>query len=263
MNYIKQLTGFFNRANADTQLTPTHISLYMALFQRWNLNRFKNPIVINREEIMLQSKIKSKATYHKCMKDLHKKQYLVYKPSFNPYEGSEVHFNDLSNETKKTQDTSSFDVQTTPINEPTKAVTSSKFNRTRLKNERTELNFEQAHLINYNKTFKNSNKTENNTTTKKNNEKTAVQKVDRFIPPTLEVVKQHFAEKQQPELEGERFFNYYQSNGWLVGGKTKMKNWKAATANWMLNSKSFSKSNNTLKPNQLHTTTQKNYAEPL
>ncbi|EKT3958386.1 transcriptional regulator, partial [Flavobacterium psychrophilum] len=64
MNYIKHLTGFFNRIALEKSLNPTHISLYLTLFQCWNVNRFKNPITISRDEMMKSSKIASKATYH-------------------------------------------------------------------------------------------------------------------------------------------------------------------------------------------------------
>ena len=70
MNYIKHLTGFFNRIALENSLNPTHISLYLSLFQCWNVNRFKNPITISRDEMMKGSKIASKATYHKCIKEL-------------------------------------------------------------------------------------------------------------------------------------------------------------------------------------------------
>ena len=48
MNYIKHLTGFFDKVVNDHTLNPTHISLYIALFQFWNCNRFRNPISISR-----------------------------------------------------------------------------------------------------------------------------------------------------------------------------------------------------------------------
>jgi leucyl/phenylalanyl-tRNA--protein transferase len=73
MNYIKHLSAFFNKIVQDTDLNPTHVSLYMALFQSWNLNRFQNPISITRNEVMRISKIFSKATYHKCVNELHQK----------------------------------------------------------------------------------------------------------------------------------------------------------------------------------------------
>ena len=78
MNYIKHLTGFFNKISNENAINPTHISLYLALFQCWNVNRFKNPTGISREEIMKASKINSKATYHKCMKELQALGFMEY-----------------------------------------------------------------------------------------------------------------------------------------------------------------------------------------
>lgn len=96
MNYIKHLTGFFERVVSDDRLNATHISLYMSLFQYWNVNRFKNPISISRSEIMRISKISAKGTYHKCMRELHGWGFVVYKPSYNPFKGSLVHLLDFS-----------------------------------------------------------------------------------------------------------------------------------------------------------------------
>lgn len=91
MNYIKHLTEFFDRAIQDQKLNPTHISLYIVLFHFWTTNHFQNPISITRGEVMHLSKIASKATYHKCIKELNDKGFLKYEPSFNPYKGSNVH----------------------------------------------------------------------------------------------------------------------------------------------------------------------------
>lgn len=90
MNYIKHLTGFFEKVATDKTLNPTHVSLYVALFQFWNFNRFRNPISISRDEVMRISKISSKATYHKCLKNLHSLGYINYQPSYNPFKGSHV-----------------------------------------------------------------------------------------------------------------------------------------------------------------------------
>jgi len=289
MNYIKHLTGFFNKSNQDQTITPTHISLYLALFQRWNLNRFKNPIIISREEMMLTAKIKSKATYHKCMRELHEKNYLIYKPSYNPYAGSEVILPDLSilentqpefepsqfnqeytslkNEPKKfnKSDTCSNNNNSTLTNEPTNP-------KNDMKNTSTVPNFEQTKLKNgqvdsqvyiNNKTNKNSNKTIGIPTQKKENNKTS--SLIKNVPPTLDLVKAYFLEKNISELEAEKFFNYYNSNGWLVGGKTPMKDWQAAIRNWILNLDKFNpkKETNNLNPKNLNVSNSKDYAEPL
>lgn len=52
----------------------------------------------------------------------------------------------------------------------------------------------------------------------------------RFVPPTLEEVKQFILEKQY-HVDAEKFWNFYESKGWYVG-KNKMKKWRAAVANW-------------------------------
>ncbi len=83
------------------------------------------------------------------------------------------------------------------------------------------------------------------------------------IPPDWENVLQFFNEKNATEIDAQKFYNHFQSNGWLVGGKSKMKNWKAAASNWMLNSHKFNQNKTNLQANQLHISNSKDYAEPL
>ena len=59
-----------------------------------------------------------------------------------------------------------------------------------------------------------------------------------FQKPTLEEVTAYCAERQRTKgdqkrkpVDPERFFDYYESNGWKVG-KNAMKDWKAAVRNW-------------------------------
>jgi hypothetical protein len=54
-----------------------------------------------------------------------------------------------------------------------------------------------------------------------------VNKKVKFIKPTIEDIKNEF-----PIFNAEHFFNYYESNGWMVG-RNKMKDWKATVKNWM------------------------------
>ena len=55
-----------------------------------------------------------------------------------------------------------------------------------------------------------------------------------FEKPTVEMVKLQFVKIGLPESEVERFWNYYESNGWRVG-RNPMKNWQAASINWRKN----------------------------
>jgi replication initiation and membrane attachment protein DnaB len=91
MSELKQLTNFFSAIKEDPRIGTTHISLYMALFQFYNVNRFQNPIKITRTTVMEVAKISGLATYHKCMKDLVEFGYIQYEPSFNPIISSQVY----------------------------------------------------------------------------------------------------------------------------------------------------------------------------
>jgi predicted phage replisome organizer len=60
------------------------------------------------------------------------------------------------------------------------------------------------------------------------------QKRKRFVPPTLEEVRSYCQERKN-NVNPEKFFDHYTSNGWMVG-RNKMKDWKAAVRTWERNS---------------------------
>lgn len=305
MNYIKHLTGFFEKVSADYDLNPTHISLYMAIFQLWNQNRFQNPISISRDELMRISKIASTATYHKCMKDLTEREYVIYKPSFNPFKGSILEVCNLDFYTKpvpkkelKKRTTKSKNDQV--IEQVDEQVTKQALNKHQTSSKHVPYinNINNTNIINLAKQEISKNEKKLNFTNsifdevqesdlkleleteikeeKKLREKKKKVEIEKS-KPTLEETQIYFLEKNFTEIEAQRFFNYFESNGWLVGGRTKMKDWKAAARNWMLNAKKFSKNENknttlssraqsresVLVPNHLHVTNQKNYGEAL
>ena len=275
MNYIKHLTGFFEKVAIDKTLNPTHVSLYIALFQFWNCNRFKNPISINRDEVMRISKISSKATYHKCLKNLHSLGYINYEPSYNPFKGSHVILFNFSEDLKPLPKS-----ERKPKNEPlielvseqalNKSCTSSEtgteqavvpsinyINNTNILNDKNVSNLEKLtknfeEINNFD--LKNENSKEEKSSAKK----------EEKLHPLIEEVKTYFQENNFPEQEAQKFFNYFKSVGWLVGGKTPMVDWQAAAQNWMINAPKFI--SNAEQPNrakQLNTTTDKDYSEPL
>jgi len=81
MNYIRHLHAFYQSIKKDDSLSALHVTLYLALFQYWNYNRFGNPFPVDRGGLMLLSKIKTKNSYHKCLKELHQKRFIIYHPS--------------------------------------------------------------------------------------------------------------------------------------------------------------------------------------
>jgi len=69
-----------------------------------------------------------------------------------------------------------------------------------------------------------------------NNIKEEIQSPKRFIKPTLEEVLCYCKERQNT-IDPQRFIDYYESIGWMVG-KHSMKDWKAAVHTWEKNSSS-------------------------
>lgn len=237
VNYIQHLTGFFEIIAQDNRLSMGHVALYVTLFQFWNLNRFQNPISIARSEIMLVSKIGSKSTYTKLLKELDEFGYIRYLPSNNPIKGSLVNLytfgNSSGNTTNPTTEHSGVTLVVPSINSI---------------NKRKHIN---------NKTKEKENSQNEFPPTSKNKK----MKIQQFLIPDLQEVQSYFLEKQNTQIEAERFFNYFESNGWLVGGKTKMKDWKAAARNWMMRSKEFQKEKQPANP--LSTNQNKDYSIPL
>ncbi len=287
-NYIIHLNKAFEFICNDQRLTPFHVSLYFGLFQYWNIAKFRNPISISRDEMMRAAKIGSVNTYIRCIKELDAWQYIKYSPSFNPQKGSLVHLYNFDKATNKPRNNDT-DISANNGNKKTIKKAPDKTNETQLSpsinssNKTNKLKQSKHHDHTRSKKTKKSssshrrktttggkkrNQRFEDTTKNKNNsssKKVAPKKesVSSRAEPRDEQITKYFAEKKWPPLEAEKFFNYYSSNGWLVGGKTPMKNWKAAAQNWMLNSQKFSWTAKSPAPGNLNATTDKNYNEPL
>ena len=76
------LTHFIKRIVSDSRLKPVHISLSIALCHSWMLSQFQHSYRISRRILMKASRIRSKATYHKTLKELQMYGYIKYLPSY-------------------------------------------------------------------------------------------------------------------------------------------------------------------------------------
>ena len=54
-----------------------------------------------------------------------------------------------------------------------------------------------------------------------------------FVKPKIEQVKDYMKEQGMNDI-ADKWFNHYESNGWMVG-KNKMRDWKASVRTWKLN----------------------------
>ena len=243
VNYIKHLESIHSAFVEDSRITPFHVSLYMALFHQWNSAMFPEQLSIARSEIMRYAKLGSVNTYTKCLKELHAFNYLNYVPSKNPYVGSLINMYRFDNSSSNSSDHSTCLKTDNSCDNTNETVVRPYINSINNKKQLNITNIDEA-----------DSKIEQQQNLKK----------IKFLPPSLEEVILFFKEKNKTDLEAEKFFNHFESNGWLVGGKSKMKNWQAAARNWILNSEKFANSSKgPPKPGHLNVNQNKDYSIPL
>ncbi len=251
VNYIKHLESIHSAFVEDSRITPFHVSLYMALFHQWNSAMFPEQLSIARSEIMRFSKLGSVNTYTKCLKELHAFGYIEYVPSKNPYVGSSVNMYRFDNSSSNSCDTSMCLKTDNSCDNTSETVVRPYINSI---NNNKHINIGKGGLP--------SDRIMDDISVVS----TPKSKREIFISPSLEEATLFFKEKNKTDLEAEKFFNHFESNGWLVGGKSKMKNWQAAARNWISRSEEYTKrslSPSNGKPGNLNVNQNKDYSIPL
>ncbi|MDR6941352.1 hypothetical protein [Mucilaginibacter pocheonensis] len=89
MKLAQQADRFLQKASDDKRLLPSHISLFMAMFY-YSPDKPGDHFQVSRKKLMRFSRIKSVATYHKCIRELVAYGYIDYQPSYDPYRASSV-----------------------------------------------------------------------------------------------------------------------------------------------------------------------------
>lgn len=250
MNYIKLLNAAFEKFFFDDRLNPTHISLYMALFQEWNCSRFADEFYVNRRDVMIASKIGSKTTYHRCVKDLDLWGYLSYFPSNNPYKGSKIQMSIIG--TSDEPVTGQYNPileqlaeHYRPIREPV-VYQHHPTNGQAVDSHRPVSGQALVSTI---------NNTKQVNTIKQ--------------PKGWQAVINFFIEKDFNADEGKKFFEYYETRNWQTSDGNEIRDWRALASNWMDRTQLFNKENNPNKKqasqikDNLRTTKNKDYGQPL
>lgn len=221
------MNGLYVKLYEDDRLNPTHISIYFALFKYWNLNRFHNPFSVARYEIMKLAKVKSPNTYSKCIKELVSWRYLDYEASHNPYQGSRFSLINFGKSTS-TNNAQAMNVGITNNGRPMSTTTSNN----------------APALI-----------------PSKTNKLNGINPSGKLLE--LSHIIDFFENENSTQDEANKYWNHYEANGWLIGGKAQMVDWKAAARNWIIRSKEIKQKQVVQKSDYLHTTTKKNYDESL
>ncbi|HEY5405905.1 MAG TPA: hypothetical protein VIJ92_02410 [Ginsengibacter sp.] len=274
MNYIRHLNAFFSFVRSDNRLTSSHVSLYLALFQYWNFNRFQNPFPVYRDNMMQLSKIGSKNTYHKCMKELHANGYIMYHPSISKFQPVKISMLrlDIHEEENKFRQLDLF-AQDPPKNQapgillPLEKAPEGqmKFNKDLPKDLRiksgpdsvpdltdTGLNIDTGTVPKLGQNIKQNLKQKNsvqNTPNKifnKNEEISRKMNAMAGVPNavhvkpnvTLSEVEGFFKQNKYPGEEAAKFFYYNQGKNWMLTEKLPITDWQSMAHKWILNSKS-------------------------
>ncbi|WP_300435478.1 hypothetical protein [Christiangramia sp.] len=250
MNYIKLLNAAFSTFYFDDRLNPTHISLYMALFQEWNSSRFADEFYVNRRELMRVAKIGSKTTYHRCITNLHSWNYLFYFPSNNPFKGSKIKMAIIGTSDEPVM--GQYDPileqvaeQYRPICEP-------------VLNQHNPIN---GQVVGPNRPVSGQALVSNINNTKQVN-------INKQ-PKGRQAVIIFFKEKSFDADEGKKFFDHYQAKNWKTSDGEEVRDWRALAMDWMDRTELFAKE---IKPNikrasqkwdYLRTPKTEDYGEPL
>lgn len=96
--------------------------------------------------------------------------------------------------------------------------------------------------LGYEKMTPNNNNTKTNSFNNNNPNNREGTKRKRFTPPTLEEVEKYCLERKNG-INPAKFMSYYESNGWRVGGKSPMRDWKAAVRSWELRENDYKPKN--------------------
>lgn len=85
-----ELAEFLQPLSIDSRLHPSHICLYVSMVAVWECSQYKDRFNVSRKQLMKLSKIKSTATYYKCIRELTEFGYIEYRSSYNPFKCSEL-----------------------------------------------------------------------------------------------------------------------------------------------------------------------------
>ena len=86
------LINFMAAAEADARICAVHISIFLVLFGIWREQSYCNPFFAFSRDVMSKAKVSGRATYFRCLNDLHHFGYLQYEASTNYQKGSRFIF---------------------------------------------------------------------------------------------------------------------------------------------------------------------------
>ncbi|MGY5848624.1 hypothetical protein ACW6QP_14535 [Salegentibacter sp. HM20] len=272
MNYIKLLHGALTKFYHDDRPAAIHLSLYVALFQLWNANRFNPEFRIVRREVMQLSKIGSHSAYHRAIRALDKWGYIRYYASKNAFEGSRIKMKSLialeeNIEEKKVGYPKTGNEQASGFPNPSGtalALHTPEYAR-ELEVRYTEIESEPVQTnpdLSRNEGCTSPESEQAVGSIYKPNKHKPIKQQITLIPKNEFEVKEFFKINKGEVADALYFFSYYQDKDWHTAKGEKITDWKSLASWWIKNSKKRTSSRPT-QDDHLKTAKIKNYAQPL
>jgi hypothetical protein len=235
-NFINHFKSTCEVFADDDRTSYVHVALYMSLFYHWNDEKFMDNMPMNRREVMRTARIGSYKLYYRVLRDLHNWGYITYSPSHYPRVPSRVTIQDPENPVSRSPVGTTVDSTKTPERPPSINNTNS-INETRGNNPAPVSEKERSVSTRHSR------------------------------PVDLKEAVDYFREQKQSVLEAEKFYNYYQGNGWARRDRTPIQDWQAVARSWILKIGAFEKEKISTargpQANHLTTNNDKDFAEPL
>lgn len=207
MNYMAELNAFDDWVDENESLSPTARLLYIQLLQRCNKARWIQPFTVSLSRLAFKTGL-SISGVQKARNQL--KQYgLIDWKSRSGQQSAEYTITSLVGteyqQTYQQQEQQQYQqVEQQPYQQP--------YHIERHKTK--DINTTSNEVV-----YVEQPKVEKKKSTKK-----------VFVKPTpLEI--QTYVDEQNLQIDAERFFDYYEGNGWKIG-RNPMKDWKATARNW-------------------------------
>lgn len=244
INGFKQISAFYSWVfEHQEKVRPHHISLYVFL---WNQNNRANWVEYFKcpfDLAITGACIGNRNTYYKTLNELQQWGLIEYQKGINEYKAPIIKLVQLY-ENDTATDTTTDTPTVTPID--------------------TSIDTSAVHIYNY---ITNNLKVVTKEWEKIKNfiDELKVKKAEKsatrsqFSKPTIEECFSYCKElglstydydgnqKSAAQVTAEKFWDYFESNGWKVGGKAAMKDWKSALRNWIRRDREWSKTHQKTK----------------
>lgn len=78
----------YSKIADDPRVNVWHISLYTFILSLWQKSGYKKQLKVSRKQLMKGAHFSSITTYHKCISKLKELEYIIYRPTYDAYQGS-------------------------------------------------------------------------------------------------------------------------------------------------------------------------------